>query len=173
MAINNFQLTTADGNVYPIIEASQVYVDTSGTTLEAYWSTLINIILKKVYPVGYIYKSSSPKNMSSIIPGTTWEALPAAQILVGAGSYTDSAAETQTFSATSAPVGEYFHRLTTTEMPSHRHEFWKDASSSGSEGWDYGRTPGTNRHYTGYTGSNLPHNNVMSSKVVYMYQRTA
>lgn len=173
MAMHNFQLTTADGNVYPHIPASQVYIDTAGTSLETYWPTLVNNILNFLYPVGYIYKSTVPQNMASLVPGTTWITLPAAKILVGAGTYTDSRGENKIFSASEQPVGEYFHRLTIAEMPSHRHQFWWQTGSTGDEGWDYGRTPGTERNGTGYTGSNLPHNNVMSSKVVYMYQRTA
>ena len=71
-----------------------------------------------------------------------------------------------------APVGhtggEKTHKLTTTEMPSHRHsmgKIWKNGSGSSSS-YEFSTNNGLMTRYTEYTGGGAAHNNLQPYAVV-------
>lgn len=66
------------------------------------------------YPVGSIYLSTSSADPAAVLGGGTWERIAEGRTLIGQGT------SDQTFSA-GATGGESYHRLSTSEMPSHSH----------------------------------------------------
>ena len=92
-----------------------------GTPLDKY-------ILNKVYPIGSIYITVNNVNPSTLFGGT-WQSFGEGRTLIGAGTGTDINSTSQTFTANDTG-GEYTHKLTTSEMPSHSHSM----STSGTDG---------------------------------------
>lgn len=87
--------------------------------------TLIREECKKeiinAYPVGSIYISISETNPSELFGGE-WERYGEGRTLIGAGTGTDINSISRTYTV-GATGGEYAHRLTVSEMPSHSHGF--------------------------------------------------
>nr|DAD81399.1 MAG TPA: Baseplate structural protein [Podoviridae sp. ctqve24] len=77
------------------------------------------ITLDMVYPVGSIYLSTNATN-PTVLFGGTWEAYAQGRVLIGVGEGTDANSAKKTFTG-GATGGEYEHKLTTAEMPSHNH----------------------------------------------------
>jgi hypothetical protein len=153
------------------------YINPDGST---------NLIPSKLtpYPVGAIYLSTSSTSPASLFGGT-WEQIQD-KFLLAAGS-TYSAGGTggnATHTHTTAD-----HKLTESEIPSHRHTATTKTTSYGSgsqSSWRCMSFDGTNADwsqtvYTGYTGGSGNHNhgNTGSSSslppylVVYVWKRTA
>ena len=125
-----------------------------------------------IYPVGAIYISVSPINPKTLFGGE-WESINS-RFLIGTGEATGEAGETYNFIAGNTG-GEYSHRLTVAEMPSHSHAIRSGYGESGTSdayryqywgssalGWKTGNL-GTNS-----TGGDGYHNNLPPFLVVYM-----
>ena len=112
--------TTASGackNLGAVQTVNGVAPDASGNVKVSAvaGSNIVNII----YPVGSIYMSMSSTNPAELFGGT-WEQIAQGRCLIGAGTGTDSRSESKTFTAGDTG-GEYSHKLTVGEMPSHNH----------------------------------------------------
>lgn len=159
-------------NLFPKLTSSQVLYDTSGKTLETAYNNAISSLLDKIYPIGALYCSTKPTHPHTLFPGTYWKKVDGGNIIVGAGSYTDSNSVTCNFIAGQKNV-EYWSNvsLTRDEMPNHTHLLYQRATSSGRDGWDeWGDGTSTT---TLIQGSGAGHNNIMASTVVYMWERVA
>ena len=135
--------------------------------------TELNRILKKMYPVGSIYTSNDLSNSPMNILGFgTWERVKDRFILGAGDTYVNG-----------ATGGETSHKLTTSEMPSHRHAplYWNNGLSigigTGVSGNYYrvssstsGNTISTEAQ-TGSSGGDGSHNNMPPYLTVYMWQR--
>lgn len=153
---------------------------------------LENGIIDKIYPVGSIYISTSSANPSTIFGNdTTWESFGQGRTLIGAGTnggYTFTAGSTgTTIGATTNPLGEYTHGLTTNELPSNMGTFtafkWK--TSNAATGIVSSVQPDpvriadeSNNPFLGtatYTlsGGGQAHNNIQPYIVTYMWKRTS
>ena len=153
---------------------------------------LENGIVDKIYPVGSIYISTSSANPSTIFGNdTTWESFGQGRTLIGAGTnggYTFTAGSTgTTIGATTNPLGEYTHGLTTNELPSNMGTFtafkWK--TSNAATGIVSSVQPDpvriadeSNNPFLGtatYTlsGGGQTHNNIQPYIVTYMWKRTS
>ena len=147
------------------------------------------LTLDKIYPVGSIYISTSLSTVSQVQEkfGGTWEVFAQGRTLIGSGTGTDSNSTSKTFSVNSTG-GEYTHKLTVNEMPSHNHGFSKnasnvlaiDASLSSSEiTTGFQVAPGAtawsdikkSRVAIASQGGNQLHNNIQPYITVYMYKR--
>lgn len=123
-------------------------------------------------PVGSVYTNRTDSRNPAIILGYgTWQAVEGLA-LIGAGSYTDENGETRNFTANTI-TGEYSHVLTIDEMPTHKH--FPDGTYNRRGGnqaidWTLPGNNGTNVTES-HQGGNQPHNNVMPSLVVYMWER--
>lgn len=112
-------------------------------------------------PVGQIIEldSSVTANPSTLFGYGTWTPFGAGRVTIGSGSATDINGETKAFNAGSTG-GEYNHRLTTAELPSHTHgitiENTRGVGSDGAEDGKSSFTSGT----TQATGGNQSHNNI-------------
>lgn len=149
------------------------------------------------YPIGSIYISTEETNPSKLFGGT-WESYGQGKTLIGAGTGTDENGETKTFTANTTG-GEYSHKLTIEEMPSHTHiqnahvhavSFDNGTDSLGLEGGYV--DPNKSMHLQGHavagarsytlranptiatnqnTGGSQSHNIMQSYIVTYMWKR--
>jgi len=135
----------------------------------------------KSHPAGSIYITTNGTNPESIYGGS-WSAYGQGRVLVSAGSSYGSW----------ATGGEYTHRLSEYEMPSHNHNTanWYNAvvlywdQSSNSSGINWGADPYNGNYQssgaytlgtlnTGYSCSSGYHNNVQPYVAVYMWYRNS
>ena len=186
------QIGDYKSEINKVITETNASVNTLKTSFEAqtielenkFNTAMSNMLLKlndyynKIYPVGYIWESTSNVNPQTIYGGT-WEQYGSGKVLIGVGTVTDSAGTTKTFTANEVG-GEINHTLTINEMPSHDHEQFVTANNGGSiKGRaDYNTDADNNNKYTqgirtGSTGGGQAHNNLQPYVVVYRWKRTA
>ena len=160
---------TVNGHLVTITKVSEnvgniALRETGSYTYELYsiQAPTINV-LDMVYPVGSIYMSVNNVDPSTVIGGT-WEQIKDTFLLSAGDTYVGG-----------ATGGEATHKLTTNEMPKHRH-VQVVSYSSGSTGW-VNTWSGSNiagtQQSTGESGGDQPHNNMPPYLVVYMWKRTA
>ena len=157
-------------------------------------------ILNKTYPIGSIYMSVNSTNPSTLFGGT-WERL-AGRFLIGAGTNTEINSNEEYGDLGHGDPnfvggetgGEYYHRLTNTEMPMHRHDtndyvlvVNKNAVriSTNMGAKCVNDTENTNivpnikatknedSNRTGFSGDDGKHSNMPPYLAVYMWKRTA
>ena len=144
-------------------------------------------IVDMIYPIGSVYLTMDGKNPKELFPGTKWKKISEGKYLAGVGVGRDVNKTLQGIGVGEG-AGEYFHKLTINEMPSHHHnvEVCNDGNPDGkrdrSSGADcqywntqdnrtrvqYNVTPRTD-----YTGRGLAHNNMPPYFGVFVWQRTA
>ena len=161
----------------------EIYVAaTDYTSINSRLTALENTFLDKVYPVGSIFFSTSLSTTSQVANtlGGTWEVYGPGRTLIGVGTGTDANSNSRTF-AINETAGEYSHKLTIDEMPSHVHR--QKLAYGGGSGANYAG-PNNPRYFgsitstlnggdTDYTGGNAAHNIIQPYITVYMYKRTA
>ena len=163
--LDNVYLATVDGVQQVSLDDVQEIINES--MLEAKLN---------MYPIGSIYISVSEQNPSEYIGGT-WKSYGQGRTLVGAGTGTDSNNTKKVF-AINSTGGEYQHKLTTSEMPSHTHGI-NSADQESSGAWGYGiswdgkgaMSSGTNR--ISNTGGGQYHNNIQPYIVTYIWKRVS
>ena len=111
------------------------YGNSSINDIEQRLKELENNTLKidDIYPVGSIYMSTEDDTIEKVQKrfGGTWEKYSEGRTLIGEGTGTDSNGLVKTFTSSSAG-GEYSHKLTINEMPSHTHTFSATTSADGA-----------------------------------------
>ena len=163
--LDNVYLATVDGVQQVSLDDVQEIINES--MLEAKLN---------MYPIGSIYISVSEQNPSEYIGGT-WKSYGQGRTLVGAGTGTDSNNTKKVF-AINSTGGEYQHKLTTSEMPSHTHGI-NSADQESSGAWGYGiswdgkgaMASGTSR--ISNTGGGQYHNNIQPYIVTYIWKRVS
>lgn len=135
-------------------------------------------LLNKIYPVGAVYITYNNINPSTFLGGT-WEQFGQGRTLIGEGTGNDGS--TSMSFTTNSSGGEYQHKLTVDEMPSHNHS--RDTYTSGSEATGYGLARHSVGFYdrvmvsgsgdTGNKGGDASHNNVQPYITVFFWRRTA
>lgn len=138
-------------------------------SVEEYVSSLDNILVDLLHPVGSIYISVDPVDPMEIFGGI-WEPYSTGRTLIGAGTYTEGST-TVTYTVESEG-GEYSHTLTVDEIPAHRHrQYCAKKAYSGSKTYEYGG--GTSGSYNALTavGGGKAHNNVQPYIGVYIWKR--
>lgn len=169
---------TLSGNASSATNATNVYAK-SGS-----YKSMANALLEMVYPVGSVYISTSSTSPATFLGGT-WARING-RFLLGLGSNTANTVTTYgslaagSINRTTAKEqgGEVLHKLTTTEMPKHKHNLIvRVGASTGSY---YGYPPASNsggsnsEQNVGYeTGGDGSHNNMPPYIAVYMWERTA
>ena len=129
-----------------------------------------------IYPVGSIYITTNEQNPGEYIGGT-WESYGQGRTLVGAGTGTDSNNVQRVFTINSTG-GEYQHKLTTSEMPSHTHGI-NSANQGESTAWGYAiawdgkASIETSSARISNTGGSQSHNNIQPYVVTYMWRRVS
>ena len=144
------------------------------TKFDSEFDTKFTQKMLSIYPVGAIYMSVSNTSPASLFGGT-WEQIQNRFLLAAGSSYTAG----NTGGASTVT-------LTTSQIPSHRHEgifYFENIASknislnSGSTGYRISWTAkggnGTAEMYTNYTGGGAAHDNMPPYLVVYVWKRTA
>ena len=163
--LDNVYLATVDGVQQVSLDDVQEIINES--MLEAKLN---------MYPIGSIYITTNEQNPGEYIGGT-WESYGQGRTLVGAGTGTDSNNTKKVF-AINSTGGEYQHKLTTSEMPSHTHGI-NSAGQAGSTAWGYaiawdGKAAiETSSARISNTGGSQSHNNIQPYVVTYMWRRVS
>lgn len=133
--------------------------------------------LDRLYPVGAIYLTWNDNNPGNFLGGT-WVRFGEGRTLIGQGTGNDGT-NSQTFNA-NATGGEYKHKLTVAEMPSHNHRQHVAAATGNTAGYqrcDYNGEGNSNLydalHDTQNRGGDGYHNNLQPYITVYFWRRTA
>ncbi len=184
-AINASKVAYSDNSNLGV-DNVQAAIDGTCTKFSSQLTNLKNEVktetLNEMYPIGSIYITTSISTASELektLGVGTWETYASGKTLVGVGTGTDSNSVSKTFKANETG-GEYKHKLTISEMPSHNHKpqlddvgFATYGSTGGNSNWEYGGNNllfgGTN--VTGNTGGDGAHNNIQPYVTVYMYKR--
>ena len=145
----------------------------------AAYNQRLTAVESQIYPIGSIYISTTDSTASAVHDrfGGTWVAYATGRTLIGVGTGTDSNSTSQTF-AVNSTGGEYKHKLTIAEMPSHSHgqEFYR-AGAAGTTTSHFGGVQLGSVYADGYRtltqGGDGYHNNIQPYITVYMWKRTA
>ena len=177
-------LNTYDYNNAPSVAAVRNYLDSGGivrqSDIESIVSQAVSNALLTAHPIGSIEVNVSGTNPGTYLGGT-WEAFGPGRVLIGVGTGTDANNTSQTFSSAEVIGGEYTHKLTVAEMPSHKHQIKtnNDDWNNSPNGGNYGTThDGANswyntNWYTENSGGNGAHNNIMPIEVYYIWKRVS
>lgn len=147
---------------------------TTKKELTALINTTINNTINSIYPVGSVYTSLTDTNPGTFLKGT-WEQFAQGRTLVGEGTGNDGT-DSQTFEINSTG-GEYKHKLTVDEMPSHAHKLQfrggQNAQPNDPYAADKPMLQGSSAYGTNVdnTGGNGSHNNVQPYVTVYFWKR--
>lgn len=126
----------------------------------------------EVFKVGSLYLTINNVNPAVELGYGTWVRYAEGRALVGYSS--DVTANTPDWvKQIGRTFGDYTHKLTISEMPSHAHPA---SGGGGSEGGDYIDTSSesiSQVSYTDRTGGDQPHNNVQPSIIVAVWRRVS
>ncbi|WP_435795706.1 phage baseplate protein, partial [Faecalibaculum rodentium] len=146
--------------------------------------------LDTVYPVGSVKLTWDAVNPGTRLGGT-WVQFSQGRVLIGQGTGNDGSTS-MTFGAQDTG-GEYKHRLTESELPTHSHWLTGDTNHTGhSFAWggagknvylnvlaaggngtgNVANTVQNEWNHTAVTGGNALHNNVQPYQVIYAWRRT-
>lgn len=176
-------LNTYDYNNAPSVAAVRNYLDSGSfihqSDVENIVSQAVSNALLTAHPIGSIEINVSGTN-PEIYLGGTWEAFGAGRTLIGVGTGTDTNNTKHTFSSAELTGGEYTHKLTVTEMPSHKHDLRAPSGNIAASGSGIGNefvvsdTQGKSLpKWTVATGGNGYHNNLEPYITVYFWKRIA
>lgn len=142
--------------------------------LTALINTTINNTVNSIYPVGSIYTSLTNTNPGTFLKGT-WEQFAQGRTLVGEGTGNDGT-NSQTFEINSTG-GEYKHKLTVDEMPSHTHKLQFRGGQGTQPNDPYAADKPMLQGSSAYgmnvdnAGGDGSHNNVQPYVTVYFWKR--
>lgn len=142
--------------------------------LTALINTTIDNTINSIYPVGSVYTTLTNTNPGTFLKGT-WEQFAQGRTLVGEGTGNDGT-NSQTFEANSTG-GEYKHKLTVDEMPSHTHKLQyrggQNVQPNDPYAADKPMLQGSSAYGTNVdnTGGDGLHNNVQPYVTVYFWKR--
>lgn len=164
--------------------SSHVLVESGNEIQYRDWNKLVNSIKNEMYPVGAVYITYNNTNPSTFLGGT-WVQFGQGRTLIGQGTGNDGSTSMSFTSESSG--GEYKHKLSADEMPSHYHNVvLNDAKNEilriHYDRGTWGRYNEPNRNSGGVNtsavitnsqGGSQPHNNIPPYITVYFWSRTA
>nr|DAI86583.1 MAG TPA: baseplate wedge protein [Caudoviricetes sp.] len=133
-------------------------------------------LLSKIYPVGSVYITYNNNNPGNFLGGT-WERFGQGRTLIGEGTGNDGSTS-MSFTANSTG-GEYKHKITIDEMPSHDHKLYARGGSTKQTSSPFEEnkpiTQGSNAYgfNVSKTGGDASHNNIQPYITVHFWKRTA
>ena len=158
------------------------FIGENATSVPNGWIQAANFYKEELrdvfFPVGAVYITYNNNNPGNFLGGT-WVRFGKGQTLIGQGQFTDKNKITYTF-AEGETGGEYKHKLTVAEMPSHNHRQHVAAETGNAAGYqrrDYNGEGNSNLydalHDTQNRGGDGYHNNLQPYITVYFWRRTA
>lgn len=164
--------------------STKLLVANGSTVMYRDWNKLVNSIKSAMYPVGSVYITYNNVNPGTFLGGT-WVQFGQGRTLIGQGTGNDGSTS-MSFTAESSG-GEYKHKLSAEEMPSHYHnvvlnddknELLRIHYSRGT--WGIYNEPNrncggvnTSAVITNSQGGSGYHNNLSPYITVYFWRRTA
>ena len=164
--------------------STKLLVANGSTVMYRDWNKLVNSIKSAMYPVGSVYITYNNVNPGTFLGGT-WVQFGQGRTLIGQGTGNDGSTS-MSFTAESSG-GEYKHKLSAEEMPSHYHnvvlnddknELLRIHYSRGT--WGIYNEPNrncggvnTSAVITNSQGGSGYHNNLSPYITVYFWKRTA
>lgn len=105
-------------------------------TLTVLGDIVAPMFLNKIFPVGAVYITYDKKNPGTFLGGT-WEQFGQGRTLVGEGTGNDGSTSMSFTPSTNQNGGEYKHKISISEMPSHRHKIrhYYHEYANGGVGW--------------------------------------
>ena len=178
---NNANRLTVNGDlainsVKENTSSTKMLVNGGNTVMYRDWDKLVNSIKSAMYPVGSVYITYNNVNPGTFLGGT-WERFGQGRTLVGEGTGNDGSTSMSFTSGSTG--GEYTHKLTTDEMPSHNHKLHARGGSTTQTSSPFAAnkpiTQGSNSYGfdVSNTGGSLAHNNIQPYITVYFWRRTA
>lgn len=173
-------LGTWDNNNAPSVAAVRQYLSSNNFVHTSDIQSIIQETLLAAHPIGSIEVNVSGTNPETYLGGT-WEAFGVGRTLIGVGTGTDTNGTKHTFSSAELTGGEYTHKLTVAEMPSHKHQIktnnddWNNSANGGKYGTTHdGANSWYNTNwYTENSGGNGAHNNLEPYITVFFWKRIA
>lgn len=161
------------------ISSGRIKINTSspleidGNTLTATMSAFYN----SIYPVGSIYLSTTSTNPGTYFTHTTWVQKSQGRFLAGVGTGVDANLSSLNYSQGNDSTGEYYHKLTESELPAHDHAMkYAESDCSGGNYVTGGSTesaPAFPSSPMADAGGDQAHLNVPPAFGVYVWERTA
>lgn len=143
----------------------------------AYMAELTEKLLLAAHPIGSYYWSASDTDPSELFGGT-WEKVEG-RFIIGSGTVTDENTQGIYTFITGETGGEYTHKLTVSEMPSHEHTYTSIntiqhvQSSTVVNNYGYIGNGSSSSKSTSATGGNGYHNNLPPFEVANCWKRIA
>lgn len=156
--------------------STKLLVANGSTVMYRDWNKLVNSIKSAMYPVGSVYITYNNVNPGTFIGGT-WVQFGQGRTLIGQGTGNDGSTS-MSFTSNNTG-GEYKHKLTVAEMPSHGHKLYarggQTAQTSSPFADNKPITQGSNSYgfNVSSTGGDGYHNNLSPYITVYFWRRTA
>jgi hypothetical protein len=184
--LGDVEYPTNSGNIGDVLKIT--------STNKAEWTQSQNI-LNTFYPIGCIYLSVTSTNPSETLGGS-WTRVAQGRFLAGVGTGNDGTNIAEISAGNGA--GEYLHKLTPSEIPSHEHEGYSaSVASNGTivsegiptrldgvsslvhEGGGHTGSLGVNKRLRldgqifvdPFIGADQPHNNIPPLFGIYVWQR--
>ena len=178
---NNANRLTVNGDlainsVKENTSSTKMLVNGGNTVMYRDWDKLVNSIKSAMYPVGSVYITYNNVNPGTFLGGT-WERFGQGRTLIGEGTGNDGSTSMSFTSGSTG--GEYEHKLTINEMPSHNHKLYARGGSTTQTSSPFAAnkpiTQGSNSYGfdVSNTGGSLAHNNIQPYITVYFWKRTA
>lgn len=151
---HSISITTDEGNDIPL---SECLISFSNPAM----------LMDYYYPIGFIVESDDVTfDPNGIFPGE-WIRFGEGRTKIGCDN--DTLLETS--------IGEFTHLLTTQELPNHTHYIGRARSNRQINNRNYTDIGDTNtwsgNFYTGYTGGDVPHNNIQPYYISFSWKRVA
>lgn len=168
------------------IDKTGIAVDLDTPNNNITLDVILTGLMNSVYPIGSIIFSADNVNPSGRFGGT-WQQIAKGRFIVGVGQGTDINSEAKSYSSGNDNIGEYSHKLTTLEMPKHRHSIYSaggDAPDSGAgagfgiaQNFDSPSIPSGGpvllTNALSLQGDDQYHNNAPPACGMYVWERTA
>ena len=178
---NNANRLTVNGDlainsVKENTSSTKLLVNDGNTVMYRDWNKLVSSIKSAMYPVGSVYITYNNVNPGTFLGGT-WERFGQGRTLVGEGTGNDGSTSMSFTSGSTG--GEYEHKLTINEMPSHNHKLHARGGPTAQTSSPFAAnkpiTQGSNSYGfdVSNTGGSLAHNNIQPYITVYFWKRTA
>ena len=167
LAINSVQENTSSVKLLVANGSTVAYRD---------WNKLVNSIKSAMYPVGSVYITYNNNNPGNFLGGT-WEQFGQGRTLIGEGTGNDGSTS-MTFTANNTG-GEYKHKLTVDEMPSHSHKLYARGGQTAQTSSPFAANKPILQGSNSYgfdvskAGGDGYHNNIPPYITVFFWRRTA
>lgn len=178
---NNANRLTVNGDlainsVKENTSSTKMLVNGGNTVMYRDWNKLVNSIKSAMYPVGSVYITYNNNNPGNFLGGT-WEQFGQGRTLIGEGTGNDGSTS-MTFTANNTG-GEYKHKLTVDEMPSHSHKLYARGGQTAQTSSPFAANKPILQGSNSYgfdvskAGGDGYHNNIPPYITVFFWRRTA